>query len=123
MIYNIKIDLDGKAYKRRFSEIAKRLVFLKRVLNVPKFTIEEKETKHGYHIVVKFSSDLKLDNKDIVILQLILMSDWKREVFNWLRVIGNLTNWNVLFNKKYRLVNNKLKEISTESNDIKIKEI
>jgi hypothetical protein len=60
-----------------------------------------KYTKHGRHIEIKFKSDKKITDADLVFLQLLLYSDWKRELFNWLRVRSGCKKWNVLYKQKF----------------------
>lgn len=112
-VYTLKLDIDSKS-KRVKSEIAKRMVFLQKFLGNKSFKIKEVETKKGYHIEITFKPKIDLDDKDLVFMQLLLLSDWKRELLNWVRVKNNLKNWNVLFNKKFRMKNGKLKLVSEE---------
>lgn len=97
--YELKLDLDGK-YREK--ELTQRLLFVNRFLNMQDIKIKKSRTKHGYHIRIIFNTSRKLDDFDILFLQTILMSDYKREMYNWLRIKSKCKRWNALFNKKIR---------------------
>ena len=107
------LDIDSKS-KLVLRKIAERLEMLRKYIGAKKFKVSEKETKNGVHIRITFKPKIELDDKDIVFLQLLLLSDWKRELLNWVRVKHNLKAWNVLFNEKYKLKGDKLKLVSKE---------
>jgi hypothetical protein len=69
--------------------------------------IDKKKTKHGLHLRISFDSDKKLDDRDIIFGQLICMSDYRREIFNWLRAMSGCKHFNALFKFKVDS-NNKL---------------
>jgi len=100
--YVLKIDIDRK---RKVDKLARNIVNrIKPILRYASISIADiraYETRRGYHIELEIDAPL-LDNKDIVFLQLLLLSDWKREIFNWLRVRSSeqLTSWNILFDAK-----------------------
>lgn len=102
MRYVLKIDIDRK---RKVDKLARNIVNrIKPILRYASISIADiraYETRRGYHIELEIDAPL-LDNKDIVFLQLLLLSDWKREIFNWLRVRSSeqLTSWNILFDAK-----------------------
>jgi hypothetical protein len=98
MIYELKIDIDGKFNKREFN---KRLDVIRRFLKFQRYDIDKSKTRHGYHIMLTFGCERKLEDKDIVFFQLMLGSDPNREMFNWLRVVSGCKRWNVLFKEKY----------------------
>jgi hypothetical protein len=56
------------------------------------------KTKHGYHIQIE--SENELSPFDIPILQMALLSDWRRELFNQFRVRNGIKNFNILFYTK-----------------------
>jgi hypothetical protein len=64
-------------------------------------TATVKATAHGRHFTINFTTDKKLTDADIVFLQLLLFSDWKRELHNWLRVRSGCKKWNVLYRQKF----------------------
>jgi len=103
--YELKLDFDFKIYS--LSEFARQFVdklrFLQRFYGIYLKSIEIYETNKGYHFYLKVTTERKLNNKDIVVLQLALGSDYKRELFNWLRVRRGqkFKHWNVLFKCKY----------------------
>lgn len=102
MRYVLKIDIDRK---RKVDKLARNIVNrIKPILRYASISIADiraYETRRGYHIELEIDAPL-LDNKDIVFLQLLLLSDWKREIFNWLRIRSSeqLTSWNILFDAK-----------------------
>lgn len=102
MRYVLKIDIDRK---RKVDKLARNIVSrIKPILRYASISIADirvYETRRGYHIELDIDAPL-LDNKDIVFLQLLLLSDWKREIFNWLRARSSeqLTSWNILFDAK-----------------------
>lgn len=98
----LKLDIDGSYGKRKRMEIAKRLSLIKRFMKMKIKSIQEEKSRHGYHIWIDFESEMKLDDRDIVFLQLLLLSDWKREVHNWFRVKNKMPYWNVLFKEKIK---------------------
>lgn len=106
------IDIDGNFGKRKKNELAKKLVLLSKYF---KFEIENvivKPTKRGWH--VKIEIDKEFDDSDIVFFQLFLGSDWRRELFNWLRIKHGWKPYNVLFKQKYRFKDGKLILVSEE---------
>lgn len=116
----VKIDLDTKirnenTYKNLIKRFAKRLykfMVITRITDID--IVSVKKTRHGLHIQIYFGMDF--DDKDILFIQAILLSDFKRELNNWQRVRRNETNWNVLFGGKfeYDFRKKKLTKISDE---------
>lgn len=102
--HELKLDIDFKPDNadKLVSQIIERVIFLEDVFCVQFEKFEVYETNKGLHIYVKISSKNKLKNTDIVVLQLVLGSDYKREIYNWMRVRngGNVKYWNKLFKKK-----------------------
>jgi hypothetical protein len=95
----LKLDIDSFS-KRIKLNILKRLLLFKRYTGSKIVDIKEVKSNHGLHIYIEFIPKVELDNRDIVFFQLFLLSDWRRELFNWLRVKHNMPHWNVLFKKK-----------------------
>jgi len=114
MIYELKLDIDGSLGPRKMLEIGKRFMVVRTLLGAKLKDVKQVKTKNGFHVYIRFETNVELDDKDIVFLQLLLLSDWRREIFNWRRVKSNLKKWNVLFKKKYKVVNGELKEVSKE---------
>lgn len=104
MRYVLKIDIDRK---RKINKLARnivgRLKVLKETATISVADVRVFETRRGYHIELEIDAPV-LDNKDIVFMQLLLNSDWRREVFNWLRsrASDTLPNWNILFDAKVK---------------------
>ena len=102
--YELKLDIDFKPTdtNKLVDQIIERVIFLEDVFCVQFEKFEVFETNKGLHIYVKIGSKNKLKNTDIVVLQLVLGSDYKREIYNWMRVRngGNVKYWNKLFKKK-----------------------
>jgi hypothetical protein len=100
----LKIDIDG--CKWLGGEIvlaflmAKRAWFLKRVRHIRIRFLGVSETARGWH--VRISLDCKPE--EVPFYQLVFFSDFRREVFN----INRNAKWNILFEKKYSVVNGKL---------------
>ena len=106
MRYELKLDFDIKPRSaRKFGkEIADKLKFLTSFFGIKVIDVKVYETNKGLHLYISIYSSVELDDRDIVVLQLALGSDYKRELFNWLRVRSeqNFKHWNVLFKVKYK---------------------
>ena len=104
--YELKLDFDFKprSAKRFAREIANKLNFLKTFFGIKVIDVKVYETNKGLHLYISIYSSVELDDRDIVVLQLALGSDYKREIFNWLRVRSRdkFKHWNVLFKVKYK---------------------
>ncbi|RLC42946.1 MAG: hypothetical protein DRH44_04535 [Candidatus Coatesbacteria bacterium] len=107
--YEVKVDLDIKKDEsevvKTAEEICRRMYFIEIYTPIRFGNVEVYETRRGFHlyIEVKEPAYLKKNKAFIVALQLLLMSDWKREVFNLSRVMSmfflnvDYENWNILF--------------------------
>jgi len=104
--YELKLDFDFKprSAKRFAKEIANKLSFLASYFGISVIDVSVYETNKGLHLYISIYSSVELTDEDIVVLQLALGSDYKRELFNWLRVRSNdkFKHWNVLFKVKYK---------------------
>jgi len=104
--YELKLDFDFKPRSaRKFGkEIADKLNFLKTFFGIRVIDVKVYETSKGLHLYISLYSNVELTDEDIVVLQLALGSDYKRELFNWLRVRSKdkFKHWNVLFKVKYK---------------------
>jgi hypothetical protein len=67
--------------------------------------LEVTRTKHGWHLYLEVRN--KMCDLDVVFVQLLLGSDFRRECFNYRRVQLGLRDWNFLFSEKYN-ANNEL---------------
>jgi len=120
--YTFLIDIDYKPTNpNKFAEeFTNKIKFVEDILKIFVEEVEVFETKKGIHVYVYASSERKISDEEIVVIQLALGSDYKREIFNWSRVISNPKpkHWNVLFKSKEKitklskmltiLINNKL---------------
>ena len=73
------------------------------------------ETRKGFHVRIKINK--KLDDRDILLLQILLGSDINREIYNFVRQQNGelLSNWNRLYTKKWIVLGTKIiEEISEE---------
>lgn len=92
----IKIDYD--THKKTFARINNVIYFLR--LDVVDCQVQR--TRHGYHVQLEIRN--KVNDFEIIILQCLMQSDYKREMFNLLRVHSGKfpkQSWNVLFKKKW----------------------
>jgi len=92
--FEIKIDYDKKI---EGLDLIEKMVG--RIFEIKGFEIY-RSTNKGIHLKIRAKSLINIDEKDIIIIQLLLGSDRYREFFNWLRVKGGLKKWNILFKKK-----------------------
>jgi len=90
----LKLDLDGK---QSFTEFLDRLWIIRGFGLAPK-KVEVHDTENGFH--VRMHCDNDIDDKTACFMQLALGSDYRREVFNWLRIERGCQDWNLLFKKK-----------------------
>jgi len=96
------IDVDEVFCSSTRRKVAKRIAEVMDLLNVENYTLDFRRSTSGYtHAVVKLYLKRKLSDLEIVLLQALCGSDWKREAFNYMRVLSGIENWNVLFVKKF----------------------
>jgi hypothetical protein len=81
--------------------IYNRLRVAEKFFRMSDVSCDIKATTHGRHFTIGFTTDKRLTDADIVFLQLLLFSDWKRELHNWLRVRSGCKKWNVLYKQKF----------------------
>ena len=105
----IKLDLDGKDGLDVFLERA----WIMKGFGLKTTNVMVYQTTHGYHVILEL--DNEIDNVKAVFMQLALGSDYRREVFNFLRIERGCLDWNVLFKEKYRV--NKLGQKITVSEE------
>lgn len=89
----IKVDIDRKRVPRWTWETA-------RMLDLALARAERSKNK-GWHLW--FKSPRKLSDVETILIQLLLGSDRKRELYNYMRVKNGarLDDWNLLFDEKY----------------------
>jgi len=109
----ILVDIDYKYEDRErmvkmVSDFAFKMYFVTDVLGV-KFTgIKVYETNKGIHVYLDAESERPLTPLEIIIIQLTLGSDYRRELYNlrraraWLDGEELENNWNTLFKYKYK---------------------
>ena len=77
------------------------------------------ETNKGFHFYLDL--EYSLHEWEILLIQALLGSDFKRETLNYFRVRNDERHWNVLFKEKRQFLTNKL--LSWERESIKSKKI
>jgi len=119
----VDIDYKPKDLQKFVDEFVSKLEFVGDILRIYFDEVEVYETVKGIHIYIYASSERKISDGEIVVIQLALGSDYKRELFNWTRVISNPKpkRWNVLFKSRERItemsrtltamINSKLNEL------------
>jgi hypothetical protein len=121
----ILVDIDYKYEDRErmvkmVSDFAFKMYFVTDVLGVKFTEIKVYETSKGIHVYLDAESERPLTPLEIIVIQLALGSDYKRELYNlrraraWLDGEELENSWNTLFKYKYK--NGKLvsKETVTE---------
>jgi len=121
----ILVDIDYKYEDKErmvkmVSDFAFKMYFVTDVLGVRFKGIKVYETVKGIHIYLDAESERPLTPLEVIVIQLALGSDYKRELYNlrraraWLDGEELENNWNTLFKYKYK--NGKLvsKETVTE---------
>lgn len=107
----LKLDFDGITEKDVELIFYHRGWLLKR-LGMSK--LEASHTKNGHHVEITLSREL--EPQDIIVAQLLMGSDFNREIYNFLHHLdGEMPDqWNKLFDKKYIILNTRLKLIGQE---------
>lgn len=103
MLYELKLDFDSKRKPVSLGKfLARRLEFISKYTGIKVHDVVVDESRHGYHVTVIIDTTADLDERDITFLQLCLGSDWRREVFNWMRSRAKkrAPHWNILFHVK-----------------------
>jgi len=72
--------------------------------------VDVSTTRKGYHVRIKIEK--KLDDRDILLLQILLGSDINREIYNFVRQQNGelLKNWNRMYTKKWIVLGTKIVE-------------
>lgn len=106
----ILLDIDRKRISTR--EFAERMQFISAFMGIEFKRLRIYETRRGLHVYL-WCGDKKPSPQEAVIIQLALGSDYRREIFNWLRVKDDTkgARWNILFQGKY---NSKGRRVSQE---------
>lgn len=97
----IKLDFDGfKKAEHLFNFLIKKK-FVISFFKLKIKNIEVYNTNRGYHVYIDVENKLELE--DIIFIQAVMGSDFKRECFNWSRIkkpYMDKTKINVLFKEK-----------------------
>ena len=99
----IKLDYDFDDLEKILERISLIEKMAGRIFSIKRCGIKKSPSGRGYHVEIEIVPLTNLDEKDLVIIQLLLGSDRKREFFNWIRVRGKQKYWNVLFKEKLEL--------------------
>jgi hypothetical protein len=109
-IETLKLDYDNITFKEIYKILQFRGIWVIRFFKLKVKNVDVFKTKKGYHIYIDVNN--RLNNQDIVFLQLALCSDFMRECYYWKRIkypkLPN-RNWNILFFKKHYGKNTKKK--------------
>jgi len=107
----LKLDFDIEDWKKVKDILKNRIIVFKSFYLIPYYTVVA-QTRHGWHIYIKCHTKMELDDKDVCVIQGLLGDDFKRVLFNWLRVReGKFVEWNVLFTHKERIDIEKSREL------------
>jgi hypothetical protein len=90
----VKLDFDRR--KVSWGRLARRLIFLERLMHIDPLEVVIHRTKHGYH--VRIALGRKFPPIAIVALQACLGSDYRREILNLERIVVGGKFANILFN-------------------------
>ena len=95
----LKIDIDIKDFNKVKSIISNRCRAVFNILGINPISCRVYSTARGYHVYIDIFGDYT--SFDMCFLQMAVGSDYKREVFNYMRFKNNLDKkWNILFSKK-----------------------
>jgi hypothetical protein len=89
----IKLDIDGRPDWKRIDSVLMKL----REMNCVLTNGEVYKSPHGWHIYIWTDS---ITETYLPLVQVLLGSDWKRELLNFERVMKDEPGWNVLFQEK-----------------------
>ena len=97
---DILLDIDRKRISAR--EFAERMRFISIFTAIEFKRLTIYETHKGLHVYL-WCKNKKPSPQEKVVIQLALGSDYRREIFNWLRIKDNTEDarWNILFQGKY----------------------
>jgi hypothetical protein len=103
----LRMDYDGISFedvKQIFQHRGWIIRFFKMVY------VDVSKTRKGYHVRIKIQK--KLDDRDLLLLQILLGSDINREIYNFVRQQNGelLKNWNRLYDKKHIILGTKIVE-------------
>jgi len=98
----LDFDFKPKDLEKFAKELANKMSFIDFVFETTFTKCKVRETNKGLHIYLEAIAPNQLNPVDIVVIQLALGSDYKRELFNYRRVKDKVIteNWNILFKRK-----------------------
>lgn len=112
----LKLDLDRWTIKNAMRMVNFRLRWIDYYFDILPARVSFYKTNKGLHCYIDSLTETVLPNEYITHIQRDLESDWLREVRNLKRLHDNMTsNWNLMFNSKYRIVKDKVEILSMES--------
>lgn len=102
--YDVPLDTDG------IELLEKRVSFVSDIVGIPLEMYMLWRTQRGAHVIIQAHREGKqLEPVEVVLLQCLLGSDWRRECFNFqrVRVLADAPafwqdRWNVLYSEKLR---------------------
>lgn len=95
----LKMDLDIRDFEKVSDIVSKRCGAVLNILKIKPNAVTVRSTARGYHIFLEIEGEYT--SFDLCFLQMALGSDYKREVFNYMRFKNSLSkDWNLLFSKK-----------------------
>lgn len=95
----LKMDLDIRDFEKVADIVSKRCGAVLNILKIKPAGVTVRSTARGYHIYLEVEGEYT--SFDLSFLQMALGSDYKREVFNYMRFKDSLSkDWNVMFSKK-----------------------
>jgi len=109
-MHTLKLDIDNKKID------INHLNFVIDKLNINVTNVTVYETTKGFHILINIDNP-EIVEPEIPFIQALLGSDLKRETLNYIRVLNNERNWNILFTLKEN-INNKSLSIEKFNNKL-----
>lgn len=93
----LKLDLDG----RRGLQTLEERLWITKWLGLRIGDAKVKDTVNGFHAIL--TCDNEIDDVKAAFIQALLGSDYRRELCNLLKIERGSKEWNVLFEKKYKV--------------------
>jgi hypothetical protein len=105
-VTRLKLDYDDISFNDVELIFAHRGWLLRR-LNL--FSLRVARSRHGYHVEADVTQEL--DPREVILIQVLLGSDINREIYNLLHHLDGdlMETWNKLFDKRYIILNTRLK--------------
>ena len=112
----VKLDIDRKKIDLQRINIVHQLITYWRDMKFRSARVYK--TKNGWHVHLEY--EMKVSDRDVILMQSLMDSDFKRETLNYIRVGSRKygDDWNVLFAKKSEYkIGKKMKVVSRERYD------